>query len=185
MTALLWTIVSVWVFVSVSSFYSCFSSSSSVFPSSGQHVFWEARLGFFVPDSRKASRRPQNSAAEKVTFRKEWFKITSSQHRLVEAKQMSSSGQGIQELQGQLAWIAKTCVYKMQQHVFQIVFMGTVYFWERVCSKVCVLFEKSHFGDTQLPMMQFPEQPEMLVRLIIHPYFPLHRLDGEIIDRSV
>lgn len=94
MTALLWTIFSVWVFVSVSCFYSCFSSSSSVFPSSGQHVFWEARLSFLVPDSRKAARRPQDSAAEKVTFRKELFKITSSQRRLVEAKPMSSSGGG-------------------------------------------------------------------------------------------
>lgn len=160
MTALLWTIFSVWVFVSVSCFYSCFSSSSSVFPSSGQHVFWEARLSFLVPDSRKASRRPQNSAAEKVTFRKELFKRATGLN-------------------------CKNMLYKMQQHVFQIVFMGTVYFWERVCSKVCVLFENSHFGDTQLPMMQFLEQPEMLVRLIIHPYFPIHRLDGEIIDRSV
>lgn len=185
MTALLWTIFSVWVFVSVSCFYSCFSSSSSVFPSSGQHVFWEARLSFLVPDSRKAARRPQDSAAEKVTFRKELFKITSSQHRLVEAKPMSSSGGGDSRATRTTGLNCKNMLYKIQQHVFQIVFMGAVYFWERVCSKVCVLFESSHFGDTKLPMMQFPEQPEMLVRLIIHPYFPIHRLDGEIIDWSV
>lgn len=79
------------------------------FPSSGQHVFWEARLSFLVPDSRKASRRPQDSAAEKV--------ITSSQHRLVEAKQMSSSG-GDSRATRTTGLNCKNMLYKIQQHVF-------------------------------------------------------------------